>query len=322
MNVLQLVTSPRPFFDQQVSTLEARGVECTVLSVPGEYNGDSTRGPLEYARYYPQVLGELRSGEYDLVHANYGLVAPFALAQPKRPVVLTLWGTDLMSDQDWLRTITRQGARFADAVVAPSPAMSAALEVDHELIPFGVDTDRFRPVSKAEARDQLGWDTDEPIALFPYDPSREVKDYPRAQRVVERADADVELRAVTGVPHEEIPLYMNASDLLLVTSERESGPMVVKEAAACNVPIVSTDVGFVRETVGDVTGCVVSDDDAALVDGIERAAETSIRPDARGAIDGLSLESMGDRLLELYYDLLEGPVDGSTDQAAGVTQRA
>ncbi|MFP8955187.1 glycosyltransferase family 4 protein [Natrialbaceae archaeon A-CW3] len=321
MKVLQLVTSPRPFFDQQVSTLEARGVECTVLSVPGEYRGDSTRGPLDYARYYPQVLGEIRSGEYDIIHANYGLVAPFALAQPKRPVVLTLWGTDLMSDQDWLRTISHQGARFADAVVSPSPAISDALEVDHDLIPFGVDTERFRPLSKADARERIGWDTDEPIALFPYDPSRGVKDYPRARRLLERVDAEVELRAITGVPHEEIPLYMNASDLLLVTSKRESGPMVVKEAAACNVPIVSTDVGFVRETIGDVTGCVVSDDDATLVDGIERAAETSIRPDARGAIDGLSLESMGDSLHELYRDLLEGRVDGSADQAAGVAQR-
>ncbi|WP_440765743.1 glycosyltransferase [Natronorubrum sp. DTA7] len=305
MNVLQLVTSPRPFFDQQVSVLEARGVDCTVLEVPGAHSGDSSRSATDYARYYPRILSELRSNDYDLVHANYGLVAPFALAQPTRPVVLSLWGTDLMSDHDWLRSLSRFGARHANAAIVPSRAMSSVLETDHELIPFGVDTDLFEPMSQADARERVGWETDRPIALFPYDRTRAVKDYPRARRLVERADADLELRTVTGVDHEEIPSYMNASDVLLVTSERESGPMVVKEAAACNLPVVSTDVGFVRETVADVTDCVVSDDDTALIDGLEYVADARRRSDGREAIDGLSLDALGTSLLSVYRRVLE-----------------
>ncbi|SDJ88472.1 glycosyltransferase [Natronorubrum texcoconense] len=320
MNVLQLVTSPRPFFDQQVSVLQDRGVDCTVLDVPGAHSGDSTRAPTDYARYYPRILSELRSGDYDLIHANYGLVAPFALAQPTRPVVVTLWGTDLMSDHDWLRSLSRFGARRANAAIVPSRAMSNVLETDHELIPFGVDTDLFRPMSQANARERVGWETDRPIALFPYDRTRAVKDYPRARRLVERADADLELRTVTGVDHEEIPHYMNASDVLLVTSERESGPMVVKEAAACNLPVVSTDVGFVRETVADVTGCVVSDDDTALIDGLEYVADARRRSDGRETIDGLSLDALGDRLLGVYRDVLErdGPSGRRTEVGHGV----
>ena len=321
MNVLQLVTSSRPFFDQQVAALEDRGVECTVLEVPGEYRGDSTRSPLDYARYYAAVLSTIRNGEYDLVHANYGLVAPFALAQPVRPVVLTLWGTDLMSEMGWLESLSRYGARGSDAVVVPSWTMSESLAVDHEVIPFGVDTGRFRPIPRADARERLGWETDRPVALFPYDRSRTVKDYPRARRLVDRADVDLELRTIQGVPHEEMPYYMNASDLLVVTSRRESGPMVVKEAAACTLPVVSTDVGFVRRTVGDVDGCVVSDDDADLVAGLEAVVEAGVRSNGRDVISGLSLESMGDRLLELYRGVLdERPVrtayhrDGVTDR--------
>ena len=305
MKVLQLVTSSRPFFDQQVSSLERRGVECTVLGVPGEYRGDSTRGPLDYARFYPKVLREVQTGAYDLVHANYGLVAPFALAQPTRPIVLTLWGTDLMSEREWLQSISRYGAQAVDAVVVPSPAMSATLDVDHRLIPFGVDTAQFRPIPKADARERVGWDTDAPVALFPYDRSRDVKDYPRARRLVEQVDADVELRTVSGVAHEEIPYYMNASDLLLVTSRRESGPMIVKEAAACNLPIVSTDVGFVRETIDDVAGCVVSDRDEELRSGIEWIAETNVHSNGRERVQSLSLDAMGESLHELYHDVLD-----------------
>jgi len=305
MKVLQLVTSSRPFFDQQVSALEERGVDCTVLEVPGEHSGDSDRSPTDYARYYSSVLSAVRSSSYDLVHANYGLVAPFALAQPTRPVVLTLWGTDLMSDRTWLRSCSRYGARRADAAVVPSRVMSRDLETDHELIPFGVDTDLFQPMARADAREYLGWEPEQPIALFPYDRTRSVKDYPRARRLVERADVDLELRTVSGVDHDEMPYYMNASDVLLVTSKRESGPMVVKEAAACNLPVVSTDVGFVRETIRGLTNCTVSDNDGALLGGLERAIEDGGRSDGRESIDGLSVDSLGERLYGLYRRVLE-----------------
>ncbi|QFU83048.1 glycosyltransferase [Natronorubrum aibiense] len=316
MKVLQVVTSPRPFFDQQVSALEARGIDCTVCSVPGAHRGDSTRSLTDYARFYPKLLSELRSGAYDLVHANYGLVAPFALAQPIRPVVLTLWGTDLMSDHSWLRSLSQFSARRASATVVPSRTMARALEADHELIPFGVDTDLFRPMPKEDARAHVGWETDRPIALFPYDPSRDVKDYDRARQLVELADVDLELRAVTGVDHDKIPYYMNASDVLLVTSKRESGPMVVKEAAACTLPIVSTDVGFVRETIDDVRNCVVSDDDGALIDGLETVVDSDRRANGRDVIDGLGVDALGADLHELYRRVLDR--DEPTGHRTGV----
>lgn len=319
MKVLQLVTSSRPFFEQQVSALENRGVDCTVLEVPGEHGGDSSRGPTDYARFYPEIVSEIRLGSYDLVHANYGLVAPFALAQPTRPVVVTLWGTDLMSDRSWLRSCSRYGARRADAAIVPSRPMSRDLETEHELIPFGVDTDLFRPVSRAKAREHVGWETDRPIALFPYDKTRSVKDYPRARRLVERADPDIELRTVSGVDHAQMPYYMNASDILLVTSHRESGPMVVKEAAACNLPVISADVGFVRETIRGVRNCVVSDNDGALIGGLERVAERGdgSRSNGRESIDGLSVDSLGERLHGLYRRVLER--DDGTGSPTGVS---
>ncbi len=318
MKVLQLVTSPRPFFEQQVSVLEDRGIECTVLGVPGEYDGSSGRTPLDYVRYYPKILSAVRSTDFDLVHANYGLTVPFALAQPTRPVVLTLWGTDLMSDQEWLRSISRHGAKRSNAVIAPSRAMGKRLETPHELIPFGVDTDLFRPISQIKARNRIGWETEKPIVLFPYDTERSVKDFPRAKKLAERTETDLQLRAISGVSHDEMPYYMNASDALLVTSERESGPMVVKEASACNLPVVSTDVGFVRETVDGVSNCFVSDNDDELVDGLRAIARKRGRSDGREVIDGLSLESMGELLVSLYGRLVE--TDEYTPSRRGVVR--
>lgn len=305
MKVLQLYNTSRSFLDNQIEALESRGVECTRLSVPGSYEPGSNRSVYDYARYYPQVLSQLRDG-YDLVHANYGLIAPFALAQPTRPVVLTLWGTDLMSDRRWLSEVSRFGARHADAVVLPSGAMAADLPYDHSVIPFGIDTEKFRPIPRAEARERVGWDPDGRYVLFPYKPGRPEKDYPRAREIVQRLDVEAELKQIADVPYELMPYYLSASDALLITSTRESGPMVVKEAASCNVPVVSTDVGFVRRTLSDVEPSTVSDSDDRLVSALETIIRDGERSNGREAVDGLSLDTMGERLVDVYQRAVNG----------------
>lgn len=307
MHVLHIITSTRSFFEQQIDVLEARGVRCTVIAAPGVYRPDTPRTPVDYLRYYPRILSAIRRYDVDLVHAHYGLVAPFALAQPQRPVVLSLWGTDLMGDRRWLRGFSRFGARFADATVLPSHAMADGLDTDYELIPFGVDLDLFRPIDRASARSHLGWNSDRPVALFPYDPVRSEKNFSLAEQVVAEADVDVDLRTIVDVPYEDVPYYMNASDVLLVTSSRESGPMTVKEAAACNLPVVATDVGFVRKTLAGVRNCAVATERTQLVRGLEEVIRDGRRSNGRTNVEGLGLETMGDRLCQLYTTILDQP---------------
>jgi len=304
MKVLQLYNTTRSFLEGQIDALESQGVECTRVSVPGQYEPGSPQSVSEYARYYPKVLKET-TGEYDLVHANYGLLTPFALAQPTRPVVLTLWGTDLMSDRTWLSELSRFGARHADAVVLPSRAMASELPYDHTVVPFGIDTEQFRPIPRREARARVGWDPDGQYVLFPYSPERPEKDFPRARRIVDQLGADVELKQIKDVPHDRMPYYLNASDAVLITSTRESGPMILKEAAACNVPVVSTDVGFARRTLADVHPSVVSDDDPELVSGLVDILRGQTRSNGREVLDGLGLDTMGERLAEVYRRALE-----------------
>lgn len=302
IDVLQLVTTPRSFFQQQVRVLENRGVRCTVVEVPGPAG---ERGPAEYARLYGRVLGEtIPPWSYDLVHVNYGLLAPIGLAQPIRPVVLSLWGSEVMGTSARLDRISRFGARHSDAVIAPSAALSRELDCPHTVIPFGVDTELFRPMDREKARAHLGWDTDGRIVLFPYDTGRAVKNYPLAERVVERASIDAELRTVSGLEYAEMPYVMNASDALLVTSDHESGPMVVREALACNLPVVSTAVGFVRETIAGVSHCYVGDSETDLAAGLERALESDERADGRAVTGELGLDKTADRLLTVYTTAL------------------
>ncbi|QZP39701.1 glycosyltransferase [Halobaculum magnesiiphilum] len=309
MRVLNLVTNERArFFRKQRATLTDLGVEETTLTVPGDHSYDNgstnERSAVDYLRFLPQVVRR-SFGEFDLVHANYGLTAPHALAQLRLPVVLSLWGTDLMGRYG---PITKACARRADEVVVMSDRMAAALDRPCHVIPHGVDLDLFEPMPTDDARAELGWDADADHVLFPYPPARGVKDYPRAERVVDRVrdrlEGEVAFHTVTGEPHERMPVYMNAADVLLLTSRHEGSPNAVKEALACNLPVVSTDVGDVPERLDGVAHSRVARSDAQLVDGVVAALRAGERSDGRAAAEEVSAEETGARLLAVYEEVL------------------
>ncbi len=117
-------------------------------------------------------------------------------------------------------------------------------------------------MQQSEARAKLGLPADLPIVLFGGRPEMPVKRFALAQRAVALlARQDVKLLTASNVPHSEMPLYLNAADVLLLTSRHEGSPTIVKEALACNLPVVSTDVGDVRERIASIDGCSVCDND-------------------------------------------------------------
>lgn len=298
VEVLNLVAkADSPPFQKQVGGLEALGVDTTTLAVPGGQSG--SRGLHHYAKFQEQTLVAARD-DYDVVHANYGLTAPSALLQPSRPVVLSLWGSDLMRRYGWL---CQRCARHCDAVIVMSEEMVAVLDVPCHVIPHGIDLEVFSPRPRQEAQAAVGWDPERRHVLFPYSPERTVKDFPRAQRVVDRVDArypePVELNYVTGTEHDEVPTYMNAADALLLTSRREGSPNVVKEALACDVPVVSTDVGDVRDARDDDNVAVTQGGSRAL-----RSIHEQVR--RRYATQGIDFGLPVDLLLDLHEALPQG----------------
>ncbi len=305
IRVLQLTSSMEPFFRQQVDVLEEHGVDCTTLPVPGTARGDESRNVRNYAKFYRRTIAECRN-DYDLVHVNYGLIGPIGLAQPIRPVVLTLWGSEVMGYSSPVDRLSRFAARRSDAVIAPSVAVSERLDCSHRVVPFGVDLDLFKPIDRREAREYLGWSQNDRIVLFPYDPGRTVKNHALARSVIDRTSVNAELKTVSGLPYHEMPYVMNACDAVLVTSRRESGPMVVREAAACNVPVVSTDVGFVSETLENVENSYVTDAESELVEAVDSVLRSVGRSNGREIVEQYDTERMGSELLSVYVDALDG----------------
>ena len=300
MDVLNLVTTPRPFFEDQIRILERKGVNTTTLTVPGRESAQDARSFIDYIRFYlPTIRHSLRN--YDIIHANYGLTGPFAIAQPRRPVVLTLWGSDLAGKYSKISHIC---ARLSDETIVMSEEMRNNLLNAAHVIPHGVDMENFQPLDQNTAIDMVGWNPDPRHVLFPYDPSRSVKNFSLAERVVgqvrEEVNVPVELYPVYGVPHEEIPNYMNAADALLLTSQREGFPNSVKEALACNLPVVATDVGGLRNRLSDVSNSYVGTNEQELIELLSSVIKSGQRSDGRDHVTDLGLDQMAEDILSVY----------------------
>ncbi len=306
MRVLNTVpNADARFYRQQVAELSQRNVTSRTLPVPGGHETDSadSRSVFDYIRFLPLVWANV--SDYDIVHANYGLTGPAALSQLSRPVVLSLWGTDLYGRYGRL---SRTCARFSDAVIVMNEQMADALDQNCHIIPHGVDIDLFAPAPQREAQAELGWDPNRKHVLFPYSTTTAVKDYPRAQRTVEttaeRLDDPVELQVVKGEPHRRMALYMNAADSLLLTSKWEGSPNSTKEAMACNLPIVATDVGDLNEQLSGVSHSHVCESDSELTDALVDVLRAGERSDGRSRAREYSLERMGDQLVDVYESVL------------------
>lgn len=310
LSVLHLVTAEEVFFKQQIKILEEKGVECDICVVPRGEQIDGAlaekRGIKEYLQYFPKVRRHLRNGEYDLIHANYGLTAPYAITQLELPVVLTLWGSDVVGFDG---LVTKACAWRCDAITVRSQEMLELLGRDDAIIlPSGVDLERFRPIDQSAARDRVGWMQSGYHVLFPYAPTYERKNYPMAEAVVSAAeetiDAEIILHAISGVDHSEMPYYFNAADALLLTSKYEGSPNTVKEAMACNVPIVSTLVGDVNERLANVSPSDIGSSREELTRILSDVLLANERANGREEVTNLAWENLGDKLLQIYNSVI------------------
>lgn len=187
--------------------------------------------------------------------------------------------------------------------------MKDALPCDASIIPSGVDLSKFKPMNQTEARKAIGWNVTDHHVIFPYHKGHEKKRYSVAEKTVENAnkalDTTVQLQHVHSADHDEMPLYYNAADALLLTSLREGSPNSVKEAMACNVPVVSTDVGDARERIGPVSNSYVCSDDSELDHALVSVLKSGERSDGREYVEEVSLERMGERIIAIYKSLLD-----------------
>jgi glycosyltransferase involved in cell wall biosynthesis/predicted ATP-grasp superfamily ATP-dependent carboligase len=304
------------FIKRQADFLQLAGVQVDVLHFHGGKNVGN------YVRAWLRARRSLRRQTYDLVHAQFGQSGLLAL--PKRvPLVVTFRGSDLLgiiSDTtgrtSWVGRLSQRISRFvarrADAVIVVSEHMKAFLppRVAAHVIPSGLNLTLFRPMPQAEARRQLGLSPAGRLVLFVGSPEKARKRYDLAKRAVELVDGALgaELVVAWRVPHTDIPTYMSAADVLVCTSLQEGSPNVVKEALACDLPVVSVAVGDVPERLRGIEGCELCADDRpeTVAAALERTLRRGGRVNGRAAVAMLDERLLTEKVIGIYRSALNG----------------
>lgn len=292
-----------PFIAEQVDAMRHAGVECDYYLVQG-------KGLRGYLRNHVPLQEKIQSFQPDIIHAHYGLCGLLANLQRKVPVITTFHGSDI--NCWWLRPFSLLAHWRSAHSIFVSDSLRRKLRVSRNrctVLPCGVDTGLFQPCDRQAARRQLLLPPDQPLALFAgtYDDS--VKDVALARAALQH-QPQVRLVEPRGYSREQMALLFSAVDLLLVTSRSEGSPQVVKEALACNCPVVSVDVGDVARQIADINGCsIVARRPETIADGITNVLLQQRCTEGRQRIlsQQLDNDSVARRLLYIYHNAISHP---------------
>jgi teichuronic acid biosynthesis glycosyltransferase TuaC len=287
----------------QVDEVRRRGIEVDLFVFPP--------GRGEYVPATRRLRALLRRQPFDLVHAHYGLAGWVARLAGARPLIVTFHGTDVR--HHLVGHLSRRLAWRADLVAGVSRALFEAEDgraglppvSGSAVLPCGPDLRRFEPQSRTEARRALGLDPDGRFLFFPANPARPEKRHDRAAELAAACGADL----LTGgsIEPEQMPLWMNAANAVLVTSDYEGFGMAAIEALACEVPALSTPVGIAPYALAGIDGCLSADFSVAAWEVVARRHLEAPDPRVRGAARAatLSAAAMAERVIEAYRAVLE-----------------
>ncbi len=309
---------PGPIISSQAESLEKQHLDVQHFTI-------NEKGITGYLKECSRLLHLLKLKKFDIIHAHYGLTAIVCLlARRREKLVVSFMGDDLVGSNREDGSITRKSlllaklnAMFArwffDYSIVKSREMLSCIRTHKvSLIPNGVDTELFWPGDKTEARNKLGIELSEKVAIFVSKTDRAEKNYKLAQQAVELiSKPNLQLIPVSGIIQSEIVNYYNAADLVLLTSFHEGSPNIIKEAMVCNCTVVSTDVGDVKWLLGDTEGCyIASFNPKDFGEKIKMALEFSAikgRTTGRKRIIqlGLDAETVARKIIDVYKKVLD-----------------
>jgi glycosyltransferase involved in cell wall biosynthesis len=312
--VAAVSAEPKSWAKRQLESLEQLGV---VIEPYLSRNRRSIKGLIASGL---AMRARARAWRADFVHVHYGAAhALIAVLLSGKPVVISFNGSDILGNYNRAGNKTRSGlvsgilSQFAALgcrrCIAKSEELKNALWFSSsrnkcEVIPNGVDLDVFQPMSRSEARRILGWPLDEPVVLFMDRQGAWVKDPDLARAACAEARTIVpslRMHVVETEPPTRMPLFFNAADALLLTSRHEGSNNTVKEALACNLPIVTTACGDVRERLAGVSDSFICGRDARELGA--RLAEVVTRRErtnGRHHILDLSIDRVATKVTQCY----------------------
>ena len=304
------------FVKAQIDSLLRSGFEVELMYI------NAIDSKLAFIKKTISIFKRSFSSEIDVIHAHYGTCGIVSRLQWRKPVVVSFLGSDLLGDPHptggkttssmIVVTLCRFFSFLFDAVIVKSLELRTWVPKKHNvfIIPNGVNFSLFEPVDSHDARQKLNLDADKKYILFPSNPDWKRKRLDLARSAVELLKGkgwDVELLTVYGKPQQQLPLYMNASNAMVLPSMWEGSPNVVKESMACNCPIVATDVGDVADVIQNTEACFLAKPEAHdFADKLDRILKWGKRTNGRDNIKHLDDQAVALKIARLYHTVARG----------------
>jgi glycosyltransferase involved in cell wall biosynthesis len=302
------------FIHSQIESQRERGIEIDVCVLRG-------KGLWKYVSGIYQIRKALHKNSYDLVHAHYMYTGWTARLATSLPLVVTYLGTDMFGKcnadgkyKPLSRLFCRFGSQFLSRVVshniAQSKQMVGYLVTKSSVVSYGVNLNVFS--QKPYLRHQLDLDESKFYVLFAGSKTNAIKRYNLALSSVEiarRQYPSIEIITIEKQTQEQVARYLNVVNCLVLTSAHEGSPNIVKESLACNLPVISVDVGDVRERLEGVDNChIVDANPNSIAEGILAVYHSGGRAsNGRDKIAELSMPNVAEEMNNLYNDILKIP---------------
>jgi teichuronic acid biosynthesis glycosyltransferase TuaC len=301
-----------PFIKEQGESLRKAGVDVAYFPIRGKGLSGYLKAGLKLRKF-------LKSNHYDLIHAHFTLSGYAAvLGSRGTPVVLSLMGSDAYGEyvgenkviffSRFLTLLTLLIQPFVRAIISKSDNIEQYVYLKRKsfIVPNGIDTEKFRP-SATDFRSVLSLNPQQKQVLFLGSKKSVRKNIKLVQQAMSYLNRnDVELINPYPIAHEAIPKYLNSVNVLAICSYMEGSPNVVKEAMACNCPMVATNVGDIKWVFGTMEGCYIAsfqpEDFAKKLQAALTFSEAHQRTKGEQRIKelGLDSKSIAQRVVEIY----------------------
>jgi len=291
---------PTPLVEYQGESLKKNGVDITYFLIKG-------KGWKGYFKNIFLLRKYLTRHTFDLIHAHFAYSGVVARLSTPKPVVVSLMGSDVYRSFIW-RNIAQLFMKYFwnETIVKTRKMIDDNNLPEARIIPNGVDLNLFRPIDKDSAGKKVNFTKNKNILFVANDLTRPEKNFVLAQNAFDLLKKDeIALQKVSFVPKNMLVYYYNAADLLLLTSKYEGSPNVIKEAMACNLPIVSTDVGDIKDIIGSTEGCYITGfNPEDVAQKILKALEFGTRTSGREKIQHLDSDIIAKKIIAVYQNVL------------------
>ncbi|MEO7310312.1 MAG: glycosyltransferase family 4 protein [Chitinophagaceae bacterium] len=282
------------------------------------------KNPLNCIKAAIKIRQLVKGKEYELVNQYWGGMSSFFTAFLCPCVyIISLLGSDLYGQykQNGSRTLmgrmlsffSQLTIVFASGVIVMSGKMKERLWVSSRkkaiAICEGISLAKFFPIPVADARKHLAWEMEKPVILF-FSSDAYVKNMPLAKKAFEALKEELpsaQLFMVQGIPHAELVWYYNAANLLLMTSYHEGSNNSIKEALACNLPVVSVNVGDAAERLHNVTPSAVVDsfEPRDLAHEMLKVLRKNMRSNGLDKVNEVELPNIAVKIVGYYSSFLK-----------------